>query len=376
MNGVATLFVYDDWKAIAEFDEWDYFQAWNVYGPGPDEVLLRSNAQAKYGYIRFQQDRHEKVAFLLDNDGQVVEKYTYDVFGRAKVTDGHGQDERPFSHYGHWFLFQGRDYFHELEIYDYRNRFYHPTLGRFLQSVPKEFEAGDMNLFRYCGDDPIVQSDPLGLDYATIEEASFKARLLIQESFSDNTRLSQTIKVPGSSKPKTITYLPSEAVAVLRSGSRYDLVPHLLGKLEVTGYDSSTGAPIWHELEGAELTAAQKARLAAMIHGHENLSGKARAGNSKYDKNLYKSNVAMKRMDESDQTQGHRRRPTNGGRGYVDDHLLAARAGGRPGGSFGWAGVSARDDTPPSAAEVDDAHQATGVPSLGAEAVNAAPGPP
>lgn len=40
---------------------------------------------------------------------------------------------------------------------------YQPELGRFLQPDPKEFAAGDYNLYRYCGDDPVDRSDPLGL---------------------------------------------------------------------------------------------------------------------------------------------------------------------------------------------------------------------
>ena len=51
----------------------------------------------------------------------------------------------------------------ELGIYDYRHRMYDPDLGRFLQSDPTGFDAGDMNLFRYCGDDPVDRSDPTGL---------------------------------------------------------------------------------------------------------------------------------------------------------------------------------------------------------------------
>src|SRR5438105_4695262 len=54
-------------------------------------------------------------------------------------------------------------YIPELGIYDYRHRMYHPSLGRFLQTDPTGFDAGDMNLFRYCGDDPVDRSDPTGL---------------------------------------------------------------------------------------------------------------------------------------------------------------------------------------------------------------------
>jgi hypothetical protein len=40
---------------------------------------------------------------------------------------------------------------------------YQPELGRFLQTDPIGFDAGDMNPFRYCGDDPVDGSDPTGL---------------------------------------------------------------------------------------------------------------------------------------------------------------------------------------------------------------------
>ena len=161
LNGVATVFAFDGWKPIMEWDDNGDLQAWNVYGPGADEILLRH--QDAYGYIRFHLDRHGNVAFLLDNVGVVREKYTYDAFGRPKVTDLNGEHPRSFSYYGHCFLFQGREYIRELGIYDYRNRFYYPALGRFLQSDPIGFGAGDMNLFRYVGDDPVDGSDPTGL---------------------------------------------------------------------------------------------------------------------------------------------------------------------------------------------------------------------
>ena len=69
----------------------------------------------------------------------------------------------PSSNYGNRFMYTGREFFAEMGIYDYRHRFYHPSLGRFLQTDPTGFDAGDMNLFRYCGDDPVDRTDPTGL---------------------------------------------------------------------------------------------------------------------------------------------------------------------------------------------------------------------
>jgi RHS repeat-associated protein len=186
LSGVgATVFVYDGWKPIGEFDNWGYFQAWNVYGPGPDEILLRQ--KDKIGYTRFLLDRHGNVAFLVDNDGVVREKYTYDVFGHPRVTDGNGANARLWSNYEHCFMFQGHEYISELGLYDFRNRFYHPQLGRFIQSdpiglqtegdklsaqqaalyvgggAPETFSSSELNLYRYCNNDPVNGSDPDGL---------------------------------------------------------------------------------------------------------------------------------------------------------------------------------------------------------------------
>lgn len=43
-----------------------------------------------------------------------------------------------------------------------RNRYYSPTLSRFVSSDPIGFGGGDANLFRYVGGDPVNSSDPLG----------------------------------------------------------------------------------------------------------------------------------------------------------------------------------------------------------------------
>jgi RHS repeat-associated protein len=136
VNGFETILIYDGWKAIAEWDGWaDYFKAWNVYGPGEDEVLLRQ--QGKEGYIRFGFDAHGNVAFLADNDGAVVEKITYDAFGKQMITGGQTNSVRTASYYAQHFMFQGRECLDELGIYDYRHRYYHPDLGRFCRAIPQ-----------------------------------------------------------------------------------------------------------------------------------------------------------------------------------------------------------------------------------------------
>ena len=63
----------------------------------------------------------------------------------------------------HHDLYAGERWIPELGMYDLRNRFMSPELGRFLQSDPIGFKGDASNLYRYCGNDPVDKSDPTGL---------------------------------------------------------------------------------------------------------------------------------------------------------------------------------------------------------------------
>src|SRR5256885_16071840 len=185
INGTVLLIAYDDWKAIEEFDPSGNVVGANIFGEGADEILFRW--QTGVGYLRYHHDLHGNVAFILGWGGEGLEKYTYDAFGNPTITDWNGNVVTQ-SAYGNRFMFQGREYLPELGIYDYRHRMYHPGLGRFLQtdptglqtegeklsagqkalfsrggSAPEAFNSSEMNLYRYCGDEPVDRTDPLGL---------------------------------------------------------------------------------------------------------------------------------------------------------------------------------------------------------------------
>ena len=168
VDGVTTTYVYDEWSAVNEFTSASTNNIiWNLFGPGgPDDIQMRVGDQL--GTQFYHKDREGNVNFVTEGT-TVREQYLYDAFGTPYNSTG---TEITASSIGNRYLFTGREYFFSFGIYDYRHRVYHPKLGRFLQLDPKGFDAGDMNLFRYCDDDPVDRTDPTGL-YTTSSLTSF-----------------------------------------------------------------------------------------------------------------------------------------------------------------------------------------------------------
>jgi len=120
-------------------------------------------------YYYCQQANYNVVA-LTEDDGDIVEKVLYDPYGEATVwlagNDGNwGTGDDVFqstSSLDNSYLFQGRRWDSEADLYYFRNRSYSPRLGRFLQRDPTGYADG-MNLYEMVKGSPIALSDPLGL---------------------------------------------------------------------------------------------------------------------------------------------------------------------------------------------------------------------
>jgi RHS repeat-associated protein len=119
---------------------------------------------------------------LSDATGQIVERYRYDVFGRVEIRSATGESV-PVSLFGNRFLFTGREHLSDVGLYDYRNRVYSAELGRFLQTDPIRFSAGDGNLYRYVGNDPINLWDPWGLCGDSYGDLNFSFNLPVAFGF-------------------------------------------------------------------------------------------------------------------------------------------------------------------------------------------------
>ncbi|MFZ1218881.1 MAG: RHS repeat-associated core domain-containing protein [Chthoniobacterales bacterium] len=134
-----------------------------VHGARVDEIV--ASATGGTSWLYHQYDARGHCIMLTNTSGAIQEQYEYDAFGQPYIygADGALVARNLGSPVGNRFLFTGREWIKELRVYDYRNRLYQPELGRFVQPDPKQFEAGDYNLYRYCHNDPVNKSDPTGL---------------------------------------------------------------------------------------------------------------------------------------------------------------------------------------------------------------------
>ena len=133
---------YKDLKAIA--DNW-----------------LGEGAGSAYYVYYYQYDGLGSVIALSNSDGNLVEEYRYDVYGKSEIRNSNNSVVS-VSSVANQYFFTGRQYDSETGLYYYRARYYSPNIGRFMQTDPVGYSAG-VNWYAYCGNNPIMLVDPFGL---------------------------------------------------------------------------------------------------------------------------------------------------------------------------------------------------------------------
>jgi RHS repeat-associated protein len=162
VNGVLTQNVWEGWNLIEEHrPDWS-IQRCYLQGANQNEMVAAFDGGV-YTNEWFWQDGRGNTSHITGDNAALLERYTYDLSGAPTFYDEWGNERWGGSVYDTRFLFAGSQYLPETGLYDMRNRFYSPALNRFLQTDPIGFAGDALNLYRYCGDDPVDRSDPMGL---------------------------------------------------------------------------------------------------------------------------------------------------------------------------------------------------------------------
>ncbi len=123
-----------------------------LYGPGIDHILESVDGDGTKQHFA---DALGSVAEITDSLGVVAKSMTYDSFGNIVAESGSAAAEEV--------SYTGRERESEFGLYYYRARYYDPLTGRFISRDPLGFGAGDVNLYRYVGNQPVGFKDPFGL---------------------------------------------------------------------------------------------------------------------------------------------------------------------------------------------------------------------
>jgi RHS repeat-associated protein len=108
-----------------------------------------------------QDANYKTTALVQESTGNVVERYLYQAYGQPTVLDGSWNSQSPTT-YRNEILFGGYRFDLDTGIYLARNRYFHPTLGTWLQRDPIGYADG-MNLYEYVKSNSLKYVDPWGL---------------------------------------------------------------------------------------------------------------------------------------------------------------------------------------------------------------------
>jgi RHS repeat-associated protein len=100
----------------------------------------------------------------------VVNHLVYDAYGNVTSETNSAVESL--------FLFTARPLDPDTGLQNNLNRWYDPAVGRWLSEDPIAYDAGEENLYRYTGNNPLTRVDPLGTDWGQciLERAYCKNR--------------------------------------------------------------------------------------------------------------------------------------------------------------------------------------------------------
>ena len=143
-NGRRTSFVYHDGELLQEEGREEQKTSYHL---GAGMEAFRRGQELSY----YHRDEQLSTALVTDGQGEIWNSYQYDAFGIPLETTEQLNNRIRYT---------GQQYDELTEQYYLRARYYNPVAGRFMQE--DVYQGDGLNLYAYCGNNPVVYDDPSG----------------------------------------------------------------------------------------------------------------------------------------------------------------------------------------------------------------------
>ena len=143
-NGRRTSFVYHDGELLHEEGREEQGTSYHL---GAGMEAFRRGQELSY----YHRDEQLSTVFVTDGQGEIRNSYQYDAFGIPLETTEQLNNRIRYT---------GQQYDDVTGQYYLRARYYNPVAGRFMQE--DVYQGDGLNLYAYCGNNPVVYDDPRG----------------------------------------------------------------------------------------------------------------------------------------------------------------------------------------------------------------------
>ena len=152
-NGRRTSFVYHNGELLQEEGREEQGTSYHL---GAGMEAFRRGQELSY----YHRDEQLSTALVTDGHRNVQNSYQYDAFGMSLGTTEKLNNRIRYT---------GQQYDDVTGQYYLRARYYNPVAGRFMQE--DVYQGDGLNLYAYCGNNPVVYDDPSGYASTSIGKA-------------------------------------------------------------------------------------------------------------------------------------------------------------------------------------------------------------
>ena len=147
-NGRLVRFIFHKGEAVVEHEENS-----NVIRliRGSELIARSSDSESARTYYHYASDEMGSTTHIVDESGNVQNRYAYDAWGRIEVKEEAVPNR---------FTYYGQQIDPITQQYYLRARFYNPVIGRFTQE--DTYRGDGLNLYAYCANNPVYYVDPSG----------------------------------------------------------------------------------------------------------------------------------------------------------------------------------------------------------------------